>query len=139
MFTVWNNAKGKLSGGLTANASVLVLDSTYTPDGVNYGGNAFWESGISNTETKPTVNSPKYLTLVEYNDQSGTEQTAINSGVIKLENVEVTTITGDILTMTTRGVNETTAQSFSAGSWVYEFVLAEQWGTFAKIYKQLFF
>jgi hypothetical protein len=58
------------------------------------------------------------VTLVQYNDQTGTELSAIASGVAKREKVLITGIAGNTITVT-RGFDGDTPQSFTAGSYVY--------------------
>jgi hypothetical protein len=122
MPTIKNNAKGKLIAGLSPSTVIINLDDTYAPDGTNYGGDAFWDT--SDATTKPNDNSYMRLTIVEYNDQAGTEYEAIESGVLRREIIWIDGITGDALSVFQRAVDGTIAQSFSAGSYVYNFVNA---------------
>jgi len=128
MFTVFNNAKGRLDGPLSAAGLLISLDGTFAPDpaGLLLGGDAFWDSQAPDENTKPTSDRPEYITLIQYNDQSGTEATAIDSGIAKREIVRITTISGDSLTIDQRGVGETAAQAFDTSSYVYKFVVAQE-------------
>lgn len=123
MITVFNGAKGRLNGGLTPSSSSLALDSTYTPDNVNYGGDAFWNS--ADATTKPTTGRPMSLVVIEYNDMSGTESQAIASGMLRHEIMRCTAISSHNFTISERGVGETSAESFNTTSYVYNLVLAQ--------------
>ena len=71
-------------------------------------------------------------TIVEYNDQSGTENNAKASGVSKREKVLVTGISTDTLTVT-RGFDGDTPQSFDAGSYIYGFIVARHYEDLADL------
>ena len=133
MYTVFNQAKGRLDSAITQSDTTITLDDSFSPfpdvSSPVYGGDAFWDT--SNATTKPSDDFPFYMTLVQYNSQPDTstmpddEKTAIESGILKTEIITVSQITNDTLTITNRGYGETVEQAYSAGSWVYGFIIKQ--------------
>lgn len=111
---VRNNTRGRLPSGISADQTSLVIDDGYAPDPnfpEVFGGDAFWTT--SDATSKPSTDIPMMARIVQYSEN----ETPSEDTVVKSENIWITGITGDTLTII-RGAGRTVGTNFAKGDWI---------------------